>query len=282
MPEPLRPEALRLVSYNILEGLRPMAPAADESRQLDRQRAEAARAVVADLRPDILVLNEALFCRQYVGRAVDYARLFDFPYQAAALYDEAWGNAILSRHPIAKSHEMQFHQRGGLVAEIATPAGGLTVASYHPHPRRYPEDKASDFVRLVAGLVGPLIVCGDLNGINPEDPIDRPRLIEAFRGISSEPEATVDRFIDSGRQVFGALGELGLRDAIPPPGRRYSIPTDLINPDKRSGMRIDHVLSNDAIEVAAGEVVHSSASNRASDHHPVLLEFRVGRKPRAI
>ena len=53
---------------------------------------------MADLRPDILVLNEALFCRQYVDRAVDYARLFDFPYQAAALYDEAWGNAILSRH----------------------------------------------------------------------------------------------------------------------------------------------------------------------------------------
>jgi hypothetical protein len=29
--------------------------------------------------------------------------------------------------------------------------------------------------------------------------------------------------------------------------------------------------------VLGGEVVHSPASNRASDHHPVALEFRVKR-----
>jgi endonuclease/exonuclease/phosphatase family metal-dependent hydrolase len=73
------------------------------------------------------------------------------------------------------------------------------------------------------------------------------------------------------------LGELGLKDAIPPTGRRYSIPTDLINTDKSSAMRIDHILANDAIEVVVGEVVHSAASNRASDHHPVLVEFRLRR-----
>jgi endonuclease/exonuclease/phosphatase (EEP) superfamily protein YafD len=40
-------------------------------------------------------------------------------------------------------------------------------------------------------------------------------------------------------------------------------------------MRIDHVLANDAIEVIAGEVVQSADSNRASDHHPVMVEFRI-------
>ena len=69
-------ENLRLVSFNILEGLRPIARSADEQRDIDRERAEAAKAVVGDLRPDILVLNEALFCRQFLGRTVDYARLF--------------------------------------------------------------------------------------------------------------------------------------------------------------------------------------------------------------
>jgi hypothetical protein len=82
----------RIVSYNILEGLRPIAPGANERRHIDRDRAEAALTVVEDLSPDILVLNEALFCRQYSGKVVDYARLFKFPYEAAALYDEAWGN----------------------------------------------------------------------------------------------------------------------------------------------------------------------------------------------
>src|SRR5262249_39461361 len=78
--------SLRLVSYNILEGLRPVAPQATERRHIDRQSSEAALGVVKALSPDILVLNEALFCRQYRGKVVDYARLFGFPYEAAALY----------------------------------------------------------------------------------------------------------------------------------------------------------------------------------------------------
>ena len=220
------------------------------------------------------MLNEAHFCRQYRGKAVDYARLFGFRYEAAALYDDAWGNAILSHHPIAKSHEMRIYNRGGLVAVIDTPMGELTVASYHPHPARYPANKASDFIRLIGGLTRPLIVCGDLNCVSPEDAIDKSTMIAAFRRFSANPEAAVDQFAESGRVVFGALSALGLADAVPPHGRRYSIPTDLLSLDKSSAMRIDHILASDGIEIISGEVAHSPASNRASDHHPVMVEFR--------
>ena len=267
--------SLRLVSYNILEGFRPLESNVTERRLLDRQRAEAAKAVVADLDPDILVLNEALFCRLHSGKMIDYAGLFQFPHQAAALYDGAWGNVILSRHPIARSEEFRIYNRGGLTAVIDTLGGQLTIASYHPHPHRYPEHKALDFTDLVTNLTGPLIVCGDLNCISPEDAVDRSQLIESFRAFSSDAECAVDRFIESGTLVFGALAKLGLKDAIPKAGRHFSIPTDLINPDKRSGMRIDHILANDAIDVVFGEVVHSPASNQASDHHPVMLDLRI-------
>jgi endonuclease/exonuclease/phosphatase family metal-dependent hydrolase len=155
----------RLVSFNILEGFRPTPTSSTERRLLDRERADAARSVVAHLAPDVLVLNEALFCRQYAGRTLDYGALFDFPFQAVALYDAEWGNAILSRCPIVTSREMRIYNRGGIVATIKTPAGPLSVASYHPHPGRYPENKALDFGQLIDGLTGP--------GINPEDHIDR-------------------------------------------------------------------------------------------------------------
>jgi endonuclease/exonuclease/phosphatase family metal-dependent hydrolase len=266
---------LRLVSFNILEGFRPLTRLGTDRRLLDRERVMAAKTVVAELTPDILVLNEALFCRAHVGRRVDYHRLFDFRHETAALYDGAWGNAILSRFPITRSQELRIHNRGGLIAAIETPRGALTVASYHPHPRRIPENKALDFSRLVEGLTGPIIVCGDLNCISPEDDVDRQRLITSFRDFSTDPEADVDRFLESGRLVFATLGRLGLHDAIPAMARRYSIPTDLISLDKTSGIRIDHILANDKIAVMHGEVVHSSASNRASDHHPVLLDFTI-------
>lgn len=270
-----RSRHLRLVSFNVLEGFRPLAKLGTERRLLDRQRVAAARAVVGELAPDILVLNEALFCRIHGGKKVDYQRLFGFPHEAAALYDGAWGNAILSRFPITRSREQRIYNRGGLIAVIATPGGALTVASYHPHPRRIPRNKALDFARLVEGLEGPLVVCGDLNCISPEDGVDREQLIRAFGEFSTTPAADVDRFLESGRLVFGALGNLGVRDAIPAAARRYSIPTDLISLDKSSGIRIDHILCNDKIAVLDGGVLHSRESNRASDHYPVFLDFRI-------
>ena len=45
--------------------------------------------------------------------------------------------------------------------------------------------------------------------------------------------------------------KFGLTDAVPLAGWRYSIPTDLTNLDKTSGIRIDHVLANNWIEVGA-------------------------------
>jgi endonuclease/exonuclease/phosphatase (EEP) superfamily protein YafD len=165
-----------------------------------------------------------------------------------------------------------------LVAVIDTHLGELTVASYHPHPKRDAVEKAADFARLVSGLTGPLIMSGDFNCISPEDPIDRDALTEAFRTFSRNPEAVLDQFVESGRRVFAALRDLGLTDAIPATGRRYSIPTDLINLDKSSGIRIDHILANEAIEIVDGRVVHSAACDQASDHYPVMLDFRIRRR----
>ena len=266
---------LRLASFNILEGLRPLRSRDTDRRLLDRQRAEAAKQVVSDLNPDILVLNEALFCQEHAGKRVDYGAVFAFPYDASALYDGAWGNAILSRFPVVRCQELRIYNRGGLITIIDTPSGLLTVASYHPHPHRYAENKALDFTRLVDGVDGPLIVCGDLNCISPEDRIDRSKLVESFRAFSDDAETVLDRFVEGGRLVFDSLGKFGLKDAIPLAGRRYSIPTDLISLDKSSGIRIDHILANDKIEIITGEVVHSLLTNQASDHHPVVVTFRI-------
>jgi endonuclease/exonuclease/phosphatase (EEP) superfamily protein YafD len=41
-------------------------------------------------------------------------------------------------------------------------------------------------------------------------------------------------------------------------------------------MRIDHILANDGLQIVSGGVVHSAASDRASDHYPVMVEFTIG------
>ena len=95
--------------------------------------------------------------------------------------------------------------------------GQLSVASYYPHPARYPENKAVDF-----GQTGrrtdrsPVIVCGDLNCISPEDNIDRLQMIEAFRSFSTNKRCGGSIF-ESGKKIFRTLGELKFKDVFPQP-----------------------------------------------------------------
>ena len=264
-PAVLSLPALRLVSWNILEGFRVRG-----RDVLDRDRLAAARRMLDRLEPDILVLNEALGCEH-----LDYAGMLGFPYQEAAQYDGDWGNVILSRFPLAGAVRMSIYNRGGLRAIALTPQGLLTVATYHPHPSRYPDNKATDYASLVAGVSGPLVVCGDMNAINPEDRPDFATLAAGFRRFAKTPEADVARFVDGGAAVFEAVAALGLYDAVPAEGRRYSMPTDLVSTVKDSAMRIDHVLVNDAVTVRGGEVVHAPDADRASDHYPVCVDFHL-------
>ncbi len=267
------PESFRLLCYNILEGFRPVGADEAERRRIDRDRLAAAQQLCAELEPDIVVLNEALYCDAYDGITIDYGALLGFPYAASALYDREWGNAILSRFPIHGAEETRIPDRGGLRAEIALAEGAVTVASYHPHPLRQPESKAADFAALIDGIDGALVLCGDFNAISPEDTADEAQLLQGFRRFSPEPEAALARFLASGRAVFSLLTARGLRDAIPPEGRRYSMPTDLRSPDKDAAMRLDHIFVSPQLAVRRGEVLHHALSEIASDHHPVVADL---------
>lgn len=277
------PTFFRLLTYNILEGFRPLGADEAERRTIDRARLAAAQQLFAELAPDIVVLNEALYCDAYDGVTIDYGALLGYAHTASALYDREWGNAILSRFPILGAEETRIYNRGGLRARIALPAGVVTVASYHPHPGREPRHKAADFAALIDGVAGALVLCGDFNSISPEDALDEARLLQGFRRFSSEPEAALARFLASGRAVFSLLAARGLRDAIPPEGRRYSMPTDLRSPDKDAAMRLDHIFVSREIAVRHGEVLHHALSQLASDHHPVIaeLEFASGAAARS-
>ena len=269
----------RLLTYNILEGFRPLGGDEAERRSIDRARLAAVQQLCAELSPDIVVLNEALYCDAYDGVTLDYGKLLGYPHAASALYDREWGNAILSRFSILGSEETRIYNRGGLRARIALPDGEITVASYHPHPGREPRNKAADFAALVDGVAGALVLCGDFNAVSPEDPLDEARLLQGFRRFSPEPEAALKRFLASGRAVFALLAGRGLRDAIPPEGRRYSMPTDLRSADKDAAMRLDHIFVSGEFAVRRGEVLHHALSEIASDHHPVLADLDLAARP---
>lgn len=266
---------LRLMSWNLLEGGHVPAKEKPSRPTVDPVKMEAAVALVRRLAPDVLVINEALWCQPYDGYHVDYAAIFGFEHVCAKLYDGCWGNAILSRTPISTCKTFGIYNRGGLMAHLQTAQGDLQVATYHPHPSRWPAHKARDYRELVecGDPSLPLLVCGDFNAISPEDAPDGQALAEAFGAFSKQPQVDSARFIDGGQSVFPTLAGLGLRDAIGPAGRRRSMPTRLGGSDPNSGMRIDHAWINAHIDIFDAQVVHCEEADVASDHYPLLVDL---------
>ena len=261
----------RIMVWNILEGLH--RPAREALFTVDADRLARAQRVVSRWKPDILVLNEALWCQPHGGYHMDFAVLFGFGHSACALYDKHWGNAILSRTPLEPMEVFSIHNRGGLTVRTAS---GLTVCTYHPHPSRRPHMRAGDYRAMLAGLSGPLVLCGDFNALDPADGDDRAALEESFRRFSSAPERDVARFFEGGEAIFGAMDEFGLRDALPASGRRHTIPTDLLSLDKASAMRLDHIRINRDVCAAGGEVIEDADAELASDHRPVVADLVFG------
>ena len=264
---------MRLMSWNLLEGACQVA--SDGSTMDHPDRLEAAQALVHSCAPDILVINEALWCQPWEGHYVDYAARFGFPDSCGKLYDHHWGNVILSRYPVVACRSFDIYNRGGLLAEIATPQGVVCVATYHPHPSRWPVNKSQDFVDVAAlSPPGkPLFLCGDFNAISPDDQPDHDRLALAFARFAKDPVASSARFVDGGQAVFPRLVEAGLRDAVPNSRRGHTMPTRLVSDDDDSRMRIDHVWVNSQVVVQDARVCHDPLADKASDHYPLLVDF---------
>ena len=178
--------ALRLVSFNILEGLQPVPRSEAERRLLIRGRVEAAKAIVADLKPEILVLNEALFCQEQSARrsTTPYCSAFLI---ASRLYTTVPGEMQFEVAPhcvfARDAHLQSWWNYRGHRYPVRSPH--RCVVPSHPH--RHPATRLST-LPSGKGVDGPLIVCGDLNSISPEDEIDRDQLVEAFRAFSQDPE----------------------------------------------------------------------------------------------
>lgn len=270
---------LRVMSWNFLEGGLD-APDAQGRRAPNAARRASARALVARVQPDVLVLNEALFGE---GRGVqheDYGALFGFEHQFARAYDDAcvWGNAILSHRSFEATVHQMIHRtglqnRGMMAVQVLTDEGPLWVATYHPHPWRRPAKRAEDVAEFLQELQGPALLAGDFNAVHPDDTIDVATLVRVHERFQTPEQAqrSVARFQDAGLHLFrDTLPALGWRPAPMVP--RATMPTGLIRTEGDTGMRIDHIVVNDQVRVHRAWVEQASEADVASDHYPVVAD----------
>ena len=253
-------QRLRLVTFNIAHG-RGLTPiqGLTTARKIRANLLKIAH-LLKRLDADVVALQEIDECSRWAGNFdhLEYLRVhagyphavFGINNRRTGLLNLCYGNAFLSRHPIAESETIVFGQsrvgeKGFLFVELDVAGRRVPVGNLHLHYRSR-EHRFVQTDRLLAWLrekqrhrhshwAIPLIVCGDLN--NPGHRSD------ATAALLSHVSAYGDyaRHPQSGR-------------TFPSP-----LPTRLL----------DFVFLPTACHQVHSEVVRSFLS----DHRPVMVEF---------
>ncbi|MBO8140746.1 MAG: endonuclease/exonuclease/phosphatase family protein [Firmicutes bacterium] len=163
---------LRVMTYNIRWGL-----GADGRRDLTRTAA-----VLRQLDADIVILNEVDVNWRRSGNSDQPARLAaeaGYPYvyfgasfrtwASGSLKASAYGNAILSRHPIVSAHTIPLpnplrrEPRSVLVARVLVGGQALTVLGTHLGLHRFERLEQAGHIARLVNASEPVILMGDFN-----------------------------------------------------------------------------------------------------------------------
>ena len=178
------------------------------------ERLAAIRAGIAELAPDIIGLQEVLRVDAKTGDGLDQASLIadGFGYHIAygrTTAELAYGNAILSRWPIARTHVFPLpgigtdEHRNLLFAEIDAPFAKVPFFTthlnwklHHGYVREVQVREVADRVRALAPSTGfPAIVVGDFNADTDSDEI---RFMRGLTSLGGKSVYFADAFADAG------------------------------------------------------------------------------------
>ena len=248
----LHDRELRVITFNIHHG-------ANGAEQLDLERIAE---VIEDSGADVAVLQEvdrhwgarSAFADQAaeLGRRLDmrsvYAPNLDLDPLEAGQPRRQYGTAILSRFPIASSHNTLLprpsngEQRGLLEAVIKVRGVRVRVAGTHLQHNSALERtaQAQRIAELLAPAHEPVVLAGDLNAV-PDAPELAPLL---------------GMFADAWTRAGSGPG--------------FTIPVEA--PDRR----IDYVLTSPEVDARHAEVIATDAS----DHLPLVVDLAIPRAAR--
>ena len=253
---------LRLVTFNIAHG-RGLTPiqGLTSPRKL-RVNLRRIAALMRRLDPHVLAMQEIDECSRWSGNFdhLDYLRVHaGIPYAAfginnrrSGLLNLAYGNAILSRHPLVETETVAFGRRsvgekGFLYAEIGIGTHVLPIVNLHLHFRSRVR-RLDQLDRLIAWMrekkrnrprswIVPPVICGDFNNPGTRD--------------------------DATASMLSHLSDYGDYTMYPQTGGTF--------PSPMPRRTLDFVFLPAACRNVRCEVVRCFLS----DHRPVLVEFSI-------
>ena len=260
------PASIRVATYNIAHARGGEFGASNwtgASKEQVRSRLAKIARQVADAGVEILVLNEVDFdasWSQSIDQAAEIARQAGFGYVVEQRNIDVtlpfrtfrFGNAILSRYPIANARAVHFpplSQReavlagnhDGVVADVLAPIGRVRVLAVHLEYRS--EEVRLQCARIVKALAQegphPFIALGDFNSI--------PGFARKHQEYLPPPETAVDFLLSSGTLSVSAAAT---------DWNQY-----VTFPSARPDRAIDWILSSPGLDQGVATVIQSDLSD---------------------
>jgi len=236
---------MRLLSYNIHKGIGGL------DRKYDLERVVR---VIDHEHPDVVCLQEVTrHARRTVrddqpGILAAHFRMPTHVFQMNVHYREGgYGNLILSRWPVVSSYHLclrwgRWKPRGAQIVILDTPEGPLQLANWHlglrERERHWQVGRLLSHPPFLEGSNLPTMIVGDFNDWNS-------------------------------RLAAAALAQNGFEEATRPVSRFRTFPAFL------AVLPVDKAFFRGGVRVEDVRIVRSPLTKRASDHLPLVIDFRL-------
>lgn len=259
---------IKIINWNILHGFHTTS----EPFTFEENRLRLAQQLVKEQNPDILVLTEACYGKEFKGCFIDYPKEFGFPHHYYAPKHYESGVSLLSKFPITKVDNFSHGKVHFLRAQLDLEGKLINLDIVHPHPSLLEEEKARFIRSVLRDFQTPYLLIGDFNACSPHDNYNREEMIRSFSRFEKHPEAFIDSLLTF--QMLKEVEKIGLIDAYLATNKdkevNFTVPTDLLSKDKGSGMRCDFIFCSKDFKVEESGVIKTELTERASDHYPIF------------
>jgi endonuclease/exonuclease/phosphatase family metal-dependent hydrolase len=240
---------MRLLSYNIHKGV---------GGRDRRYRIERIVEVIAAEAPDLICLQEVDKHVRRTRHDNQPAILAEAFHTVATLYqinvhrgEGGYGNLLLSRWPLRQTHQVSLRMRrrkprGAQLAVVETPEGPLHLVHWHlglaERERHWQTAHLLNHELFGESAALPTVIVGDFND---------------WRNTLAH----------------GPFARHGFHQATAPRWRFRSFPAQY------PILSLDKAFQRGPVEIQHARIVHTPASRVASDHLPLVVDFRLGSRP---
>lgn len=268
-PDLKKSRSLKILSYNILEGLK------------DKEKRALFVRLVDSLQADVLTLQE---CNHFTHETfLKFAQELSYPY-AVLLKEKGYPPGIISKYPI---ENVQRITEGFLHGYISAEIAGYQFVNLHLNPFMYVKRNAEmeAVIRHLDQLPknSKTIIMGDFNSLSPQDSsYYNPNKQKLDKLIAHEATRAHIQNVNNGGFDYSVISQLinkGYTDAWKYKNKsrfEKSAPSPVVKHDPDNDVRIDYIWVSTPLKSKIKSVfmIKNKHTDIISDHYPLVLVLK--------